>query len=290
MDWCRACGGRLTAEDRLCPWCRAPTAARPRERAGERDRDRLPDPAPYSLDEAEHELPSFDETPAVAPREHGSPERAPRATARSDAAVEPHAPRSPPPPPNGIATSSGPQSTARRPEPSSDRRDGPWRLDDPPPPARDEAASAATRAAAPFVPRALAFIVDLVILGLLDGVLFVATIAAVGVAGLLRNGAVPDPGDVIEALFTAGQIGLFFGYFGLLHTGGGQTLGKALVGIRVVRSDGRDLTLVPSLLRAGAYAFSALPLGIGFLLAAMPPGRALHDYLIGSRVVQVGGS
>ena len=53
---------------------------------------------------------------------------------------------------------------------------------------------------------------------------------------------------------------------------------------------GGDLAMPRSLLRAGAYVFSALPLGTGFLLAVLPAGRALHDYLIGSRVIEVGGS
>jgi uncharacterized RDD family membrane protein YckC len=173
-------------------------------------------------------------------------------------------------------------------EPIADRREGPWRLEDPPPSA-EEPATSAMRPNARFLPRTVAFVVDLVVLGLLDGALFLTTTAAVGVAAALRDGSSAAAGDLVEALFTAGQIGLFLGYFGLLHAGPGQTLGKALVGLRVVGSDGRDLALHQSLLRAAAYAFSALPLGIGFFLAAMPAGRALHDYLIGSRVVQVGG-
>src|SRR5262245_62322653 len=66
MDWCRACGGRLTPEDRLCPWCRAPLPAPSRDPAAASTRDRLPDSAPYSLDELEDDIPILDEPPAFA--------------------------------------------------------------------------------------------------------------------------------------------------------------------------------------------------------------------------------
>ena len=304
MDWCRACGGRITAEDRLCPWCRAPTTAVPQERADRRaDRrgsDRLPDTAPFSFDDLEldDELPSFDEAPPFA-RARG--ERHERSTADSSRASPVDfriaareqtvtSPERAEAPANPSAASRGHLALAPRPGPVSDRREGPWRLEDPPTASEVDPAEPARGTRAGFLPRAVAFVIDLLILTVLDGVLFVTTFVAVGVASALRGGSLQSPGELVEAVFTAGQIGLFLAYFGLLHAGPGQTIGKALLGLRVIGSDGRDLAIPQGLLRAGAYVFSALPLGVGCLIAALPAGRALHDYLMGSRVVEVGGS
>jgi uncharacterized RDD family membrane protein YckC len=299
MDWCRACGGRLTADDRLCPWCRAPTAAAPRERAKPAGRDRLPDVAPYSLDDLdlEDDLPSFDEAPPFARPRAERPERSSAGSPRASSPDPRPASRQPviAPQERTTASASAPPTSrghlalAPRAEPTADRREGPWRLEDPPS-TRADAEESAPGTRARFLPRAVAFAIDLLVLTVLDGVLFVVTLAAVGVAAWLRGAAPSAPDDLVEAIFTAGQIGLFLGYFGVLHAGPGQTLGKALLGLRVIGSDGRDLAVPQGLLRAGAYVLSALPLGFGFLIAALPAGRALHDYLVGSQVVEVGGT
>lgn len=139
-----------------------------------------------------------------------------------------------------------------------------------------------------FLPRALAFVIDLMVLGFMDGALLLVTLLAVALARRIGGPSGADPADLVRALFTAGQIGLLLGYFAVLHTRGGQTLGKALVGLRVIAQDGTPLELRQSILRAAAYTFSALPLGAGFLLATLPARRALHDYLVGSCVVRVG--
>jgi len=293
MEWCRACGGRLTAEDRLCPWCRAPLPAPSRHPAGGSARDRLPDSTPYSLDELEDEIPSFDEPPFARTREERSERSAgdtsrPRSPTELRPASRERTSTTQAAPPSAATAPRAHLALAPRADPIADRRELGWRLDDPP--LEAEAQRAASVRGARFLPRAVAFAIDLVVLGLLNGALFATTVVALGFAAALRSGSLPAPGVLFEAIFTAGQIALFFGYFGLLHSGPGQTLGKALVGLRVIGSDGRDLAMSRSLLRAGAYVFSALPLGIGFLLGALPAGRALHDYLIGSRVIEVGGS
>ena len=67
----------------------------------------------------------------------------------------------------------------------------------------------------------------------------------------------------------------------------GRTLGKALCGIKIVRSDGKRIGFGMSFMRGIAYAFSALPLGLGFLwipLTSMK--RGWHDHLCDTRVVR----
>ena len=70
-----------------------------------------------------------------------------------------------------------------------------------------------------------------------------------------------------------------------LHALEGQTVGKLLVGIRVVGLDGEPPAFGASVLRFVAYAASLLPLGLGFVMAGLRSDkRALHDLLAGTRV------
>ncbi|MGH7326332.1 MAG: RDD family protein [Candidatus Rokuibacteriota bacterium] len=86
------------------------------------------------------------------------------------------------------------------------------------------------------------------------------------------------------------MVGLFTGaftalYTTVLHALGGQTLGKMLLGVRVVGADGAPLTVGAALLRWLAYFASALPVGLGFVMAGLRRDkRALHDLVAGSRV------
>lgn len=68
--------------------------------------------------------------------------------------------------------------------------------------------------------------------------------------------------------------------------GGGQTPGKMAVGIRVSDRDGDDPSWIQSLLRVPAYGCSWAVVGLGFLMAALPGQRALHDVLTGTVVVR----
>jgi uncharacterized RDD family membrane protein YckC len=88
-----------------------------------------------------------------------------------------------------------------------------------------------------------------------------------------------------------GEVGFFtlvfaIAYTTTLHTLTGQTIGKAVVGVRVVAAaDGALLTVGPALLRHLAYFVSAVPFGFGFVVAGLRADkRALHDLIAGSRV------
>ena len=88
--------------------------------------------------------------------------------------------------------------------------------------------------------------------------------------------------SVPSLFFTAVFAGF---YVTLLHAATGQTIGKMLVGARVVMGDGRGLTLGTAFLRFLAYGFSCLPLGFGYVMAGLRRDkRALHDLLAGTRV------
>ncbi len=101
--------------------------------------------------------------------------------------------------------------------------------------------------------------------------------------GPASDGGTPAPAAVtlFTLLFTAA-------YSTTLHALAGQTIGKSLVGVRVVAPDGALLTIGPALLRYLACYISAAPLGFGFLIAALRQDkRALHDLIAGSRVERV---
>jgi uncharacterized RDD family membrane protein YckC len=104
------------------------------------------------------------------------------------------------------------------------------------------------------------------------------------VAGYLWGSAV-ESSAAFQSTVVAFTL-LFAGlYTAVLHAGPGQTIGKMLVGVRVVALDGEPLGFGPAVLRSFAYLVSLLPLGAGFLMAGLRRDkRALHDLLAGSRV------
>ncbi len=73
-----------------------------------------------------------------------------------------------------------------------------------------------------------------------------------------------------ELLFTAAQ---------------GQTIGKMMMGLRVVPEDMPDADRV-SVKQAAVRALSLLPLGAGLVAALVGSGQATHDRMAHTRVVR----
>lgn len=86
----------------------------------------------------------------------------------------------------------------------------------------------------------------------------------------------------------AGRAFRFLGspcYFVFMHWARGQTLGKMALHIRVVSRDGGPLSFGQAVLRHVGSWFSAVILGIGYLVAAFRADkRGLHDLIAGTRV------
>ena len=80
---------------------------------------------------------------------------------------------------------------------------------------------------------------------------------------------------------------LAFTNFIVLPVFSGQTIGKMLAGLRIVRLDGRSASKGSILLRQTVgYPLTAASLGIGFLFSVLSSkGRALHDYIAGTVVI-----
>jgi uncharacterized RDD family membrane protein YckC len=138
------------------------------------------------------------------------------------------------------------------------------------------AVEVATRPAGLWIRGAALLVDNLVLLG------------AEGLLGILL-GAVWGEGSGRSPVLRPAQAAfpvLFFGaYASLCHWLWGQTAGKALVGVRVVRVDGGAVGLGQSVARFVVWVLSLLALGAPYLLAAVRADRrALHDLAAGTRV------
>lgn len=76
-------------------------------------------------------------------------------------------------------------------------------------------------------------------------------------------------------------------YFIILNAFGGQTIGKLILGLRVVSSsDGGTISIGVAFLRWAGAVVSALPLAMGFIWAIIDREHCTwHDRLSGTRVV-----
>ena len=80
-------------------------------------------------------------------------------------------------------------------------------------------------------------------------------------------------------------------YFSVMHGVFGRTLGKTLLGLKVVRLDGSELSFLDGIVRTINYALSAIPFGLGFFVTVFSRRRlAFHDLVCGTRVIHVSGA
>ena len=118
-----------------------------------------------------------------------------------------------------------------------------------------------------------------------DGLLCVAiAFLATAVALAFTGGEAIPPGT---GLFQAWLLLACFPYFGWCWSRGGQTLGMRAWRLRLVRNDGRRVTLAAAALRYAAALVSWAALGLGFLWLLAPGRRSWHDRISGTRVVRL---
>lgn len=145
-------------------------------------------------------------------------------------------------------------------------------------------------AAAPkagFWIRVVASLIDMLAIGLVE--------SALG-SLLIRAGGI-DPGwhDPEERMimFTVASFGLVLGYAYRVFFIGycGQTPGKMAARIKVVRTDGADVSYARAFLREVVGKFlSKIILGIGYLMVAIDPRKqGLHDKIADTYVVKLQG-
>jgi uncharacterized RDD family membrane protein YckC len=134
-----------------------------------------------------------------------------------------------------------------------------------------------------FGPRLAATLID----GAMVGFLGFMLAFILGFIAIFTN--MVNPGQVNGVLELLTVLCLLF--FSILYyigfwTTDGQTMGKTIVGLKVIRTDGTQLSVGRALLRYIGYIVSASLFSIGFLWAAFDPKRqGWHDKLAGTLVV-----
>jgi len=137
----------------------------------------------------------------------------------------------------------------------------------------------ATEAPAGIQRRFVALVVDLFVAVILW------TIGTQLAAGFARRA--PRVDLVAQAFARTWQLVVPAAYFVLCHGTAGQTLGKRLLGARVVDENGAPIGYLRALGRCVATIVAALPLGLGLVMAGFRRDRrGLHDLLAGTRVVR----
>ena len=133
---------------------------------------------------------------------------------------------------------------------------------------------------APFALRCGALCIDYILLIAIPVVTLLLGVLLGGPSNTQSGGISNSTGWLLATL-------LCLTNFFLLPAVGGQTIGKMLTGIRIVRKNGAGISFSTVLLRnVLGYFLTALTLGLGFLFAAFNhKGRALHDYIAGTTVV-----
>ena len=140
---------------------------------------------------------------------------------------------------------------------------------------------------APFFARGIAFLVDLLIVGMVWLVLFFSGLTGY-LLGLKETGLsyFLKESEGFFKVFLCFSFFAFLFYFTYLTAHGERTPGKALLGIKVVKRNGDHPGLFRSLTRAALYPVSAFPFFLGFLLALVLKGRTFHDILAGTIVTR----
>lgn len=105
----------------------------------------------------------------------------------------------------------------------------------------------------------------------------------VAVVSVVFNLILPAALSVVARLLVSA------GYFTVMPVqNNGQTLGKMAAGVAIVRDDGSPLGYGRAFARWLGYLVSGITLCLGFVCAAFTPRkRALHDYIVDTRVVRV---
>ncbi|OPY75614.1 MAG: RDD family protein [Syntrophorhabdus sp. PtaU1.Bin153] len=131
--------------------------------------------------------------------------------------------------------------------------------------------------------RLLAFFIDCILLSCLGVVILAAAVAGYMVSG--------GPSGLSQALKLTlvvflSSILLFLFYFTYLTSGEEKTVGKRIVGLRVVKQDGSPLGFGLAFVRCLMYAISLVFWPVSLLTALFCDGRMAHDIMTGTRVIK----
>ena len=139
-----------------------------------------------------------------------------------------------------------------------------------------------------FFRRALAFLVDVAMIVLLVSVMgslsyigYKVGLSAYGRSINLQNST------PLFVFLTFAWVGLATVYFVVFHGMEGKTIGKWLLGLRVVGAERRGITYRQAFLRSLGTVVSVAPLGLGFLwIIWSREKRGWHDFLARTWVIR----
>jgi uncharacterized RDD family membrane protein YckC len=135
------------------------------------------------------------------------------------------------------------------------------------------------------VRRGLAFLIDEAIVGAvwLIGALWLLIVGLLAADAPLALSALALVAAAVAGLGVLLHAVYFVGFVG----GGGQTPGKMLLGVRVVRRDGGGVGGARALGRWIGYGLVFATLGLGWIVALFDAERrGVHDRIAGTRVVR----
>jgi uncharacterized RDD family membrane protein YckC len=139
-----------------------------------------------------------------------------------------------------------------------------------------------TRIRGPFALRCGAILIDYIVL---VSILAFSTLVSRLLGGGARSAGSSSltVGVLLTLMVAALDLGVLPGLTGL-------TIGKWATGLRIRKSNGMELGIGRAFLRHFVgYPLSAVPLGLGFVIAALNArGRGLHDLIAGTIVVREG--
>jgi len=136
------------------------------------------------------------------------------------------------------------------------------------------------RLKAPFLLRCGAILIDYILLIFIPvGSLLIGRLMNIESSKLL-NSEISNTGWLIMVLLALTNFVIFPMF-------SGQSIGKMLTGLRVVRTDGNTASFSRLLVRHSiGYLLTIATIGLGFLFSILNlKGRALHDFLAGTVVV-----
>jgi uncharacterized RDD family membrane protein YckC len=144
-----------------------------------------------------------------------------------------------------------------------------------------------------FFSRLIAFGLDLLFISLINMVVLTGTGLIINFFFVGNFEGVPVIQNIADAIIasSAWLMALFSTFFGFVYfiffwVISGFTPGKALLGLRVVRTDGRPVNLGRAVLRLIAYLIAALPLFLGFIWILFDNRRqGWHDKIARTYVI-----
>jgi len=143
-----------------------------------------------------------------------------------------------------------------------------------------------------FFSRLEALVIDLVILSIVQlvGSVMVDKVVNLLVRTRLSENVKTIIESSVNSLMASSIVMTLFviAYFTFFWTLVGFTPGKAVIGLKVVRKNGSNISFFRALLRLFGYWISSIPFFLGFLWVLWDPKRqGWHDKLAGTQVIYI---